>query len=447
MASSGTKVANWKGVKRLLSIIVPACFANLALPAPTKPDLIALALSTADSTGSPSAVASAGEFWGVLDFEVRGNLHRPYKVRFQTPFHKMETPELQIGIGAPGRYRVVWGPLPVVVDRQFTLKATLVPIGTWRDANARNDAISSTVTPLMPANLSEFFGQTALEGRMTLDVAWNSNPGVVTAWMPNIASGSFQSVQGTSFPEWLSESIDTPLVGTVPIGEAYRISLQQSVSTIAAKQRVNRSLLAAVPFSAYQSDSPDSKWLAPEAYVQSQDPSIESFVRAIKRKYPSAGPFQLAEQLYLSIGKRCSYYSRPGLVPSASMTFRSKKGDCGGLSSLFVAACRNAGIPARTVVGFRLGQDRWHVWSEFYIPTAGWIACDLADAEAVDPKGYASAYFGVMPDLNTRVATSFGFDVTAGGMTLPILQSPSVFWSNGNAAAFLARSSCYLETR
>lgn len=434
-------------MKRFLPTTLIALATTYGFCAQTKPDLVALAIRTSDESGTPIAVHSAGEFWGVLDFEVRGNLQRGYKIRFETPYHRMETPELHFGIGASGRYTVTWGPLPVVVDRQFTLKATIIPVGTWRDANARNDSTCAVIAPVWPELPVERFGHTALEGRMTLAVSWQGNPGAVTAWMPNIVSETFQEVQEVSIPEWLSTSLGSPHVGTIPLDDPYQISLNETIFTVAAKQRINRSLLVPISFEAYGVDMPDLKWLMPETYVQSSDPSIMAFAQAIRRKNPSSGPFQLAEQIYLAVGRRCSYYSRPGMLPSASTTYRAKRGDCGGLSSLFTAACRSVGIPARTVAGFRRGLNRWHVWSEFYVPTAGWIACDLADAEAVDPKALGSAYFGVMPDLDTRIATSFGFDVEANGVTLPLLQSPSVFWSNPAVQPLAAKATSFLDIR
>lgn len=433
-------------MKRFLPSTLAGCIASACLGAQTKPDLVAIGLRTVDESGMSLEVGSAGEFWSSLDFEVRGNLQRRYKIRFETPYHRIETPELQFGVGTPGTYRVTWGPIPVVVDRTFTLKATLVPVGGWRDGNTKNDSVVIVVTPSLPASPIEFFGHKPLEGRMTLDVSWAANPGLVTAWMPNIVSETFQEVEQVTVPEWLQASPSSPHVGIVPIDQPYQLSLAESIFTIAAKQRVNRFLLTQIPFEAYSGDSPEPKWLAPETYVQSNDSRINAFAESIQRKFPSAGPFALAEQIYLAVGRRCSYYGKPNQAPSAVTAYLTKRGDCGGLSSLFVATCRSAGIPARTVAGFRRGLNRWHVWSEFYVPTAGWIACDLADAEAVDSKGLASAYFGVMPDLDMRVATSFGFDVTSNGATLPLLQAPSVFWTT-TAQPTSAKASCFLDIR
>jgi transglutaminase-like putative cysteine protease len=61
-------------------------------------------------------------------------------------------------------------------------------------------------------------------------------------------------------------------------------------------------------------------------------------------------------------------------------------GKCTDISSVFVALCRAAGVPAREVFGLRLGKQAeqeitsWqHCWSEFFLPGYGWVPADPAD--------------------------------------------------------------------
>ncbi len=61
-------------------------------------------------------------------------------------------------------------------------------------------------------------------------------------------------------------------------------------------------------------------------------------------------------------------------------------GKCTDISSVFVALCRAAGVPAREVFGLRLGKKAeqdittWqHCWAEFFLPGHGWVPADPAD--------------------------------------------------------------------
>ena len=61
-------------------------------------------------------------------------------------------------------------------------------------------------------------------------------------------------------------------------------------------------------------------------------------------------------------------------------------GKCTDISSVFVALCRAAGVPAREIFGLRLGKSpeqditTWqHCWAEFFVPGVGWLPADPAD--------------------------------------------------------------------
>ncbi|WP_457574156.1 transglutaminase-like domain-containing protein [Desulfolithobacter sp.] len=72
-------------------------------------------------------------------------------------------------------------------------------------------------------------------------------------------------------------------------------------------------------------------------------------------------------------GDVCSLLQKPG-------------GKCTDIHSVFVALARAAGVPAREILGIRMGkkplQDitTWqHCWAEFYLPGYGWVPVDPAD--------------------------------------------------------------------
>ncbi len=81
-------------------------------------------------------------------------------------------------------------------------------------------------------------------------------------------------------------------------------------------------------------------------------------------------------------------------------------GKCGDISSMFVALCRAAGVPARHVLGLRQGskpgQDitTWqHCWAEFYLPGTGWVAADPADVRKMMLKRGLGRHDPVPEDL------------------------------------------------
>lgn len=55
---------------------------------------------------------------------------------------------------------------------------------------------------------------------------------------------------------------------------------------------------------------------------------------------------------------------------------RTKKGDCGNFSSVFISLLRAKDIPARHIVMIAPQEHDYHVRAEFYIPAYGWIPAD-----------------------------------------------------------------------
>lgn len=184
-------------------------------------------------------------------------------------------------------------------------------------------------------------------------------------------------------------------------------------------------------------------YTAPEPTIQSADSGIAAYV---KRNLPndyraSLMPIQAARRLFCAV-IRDTAYQCPA-PPSALDVLGSGRGDCGGFSRLYVACLRSVGIPARTVCGWLKGNDQWHVWSEMYLPSVGWIPQDATDGDGHCPDGSYAYEFGVVSEMNARVSVSRA--ATNGVLGAPIdgeLQKPSQWhWYVGKVAPQLTTES------
>ena len=97
-------------------------------------------------------------------------------------------------------------------------------------------------------------------------------------------------------------------------------------------------------------------------------------------------------------------------------------GKCTDISSMYIALCRAAGVPAREIFGIRLGKKAeeeittWqHCWVEFFLPGTGWVPVDPADVrkailveklEMTDPKAkeYREYFWGGIDPYRFRLA-------------------------------------------
>jgi transglutaminase-like putative cysteine protease len=110
------------------------------------------------------------------------------------------------------------------------------------------------------------------------------------------------------------------------------------------------------------------------------DPMVAAFAQEIMQatKHETI-PFLslLAEQ----IRKRCKYMLREHGAPwTPEETLKQGRGACRDLAVLFIDVCRSAGIAARFVSGYCIGDEastkHMHAWAEVYLPGAGWRGYD-----------------------------------------------------------------------
>ena len=132
------------------------------------------------------------------------------------------------------------------------------------------------------------------------------------------------------------------------------------------------------------SEKPGPEYLAPSAYLQSDDPDIQRMAR--ENVSPSASPAVKAKQLAAWVSGYITKKDYNVGFASAKETLLSREGDCKEHSLLLAALLRAAGIPSRVAVGVTYTDGLFisHMWTEAYLND--WTALDaaLSGGSAVD---------------------------------------------------------------
>ncbi len=141
------------------------------------------------------------------------------------------------------------------------------------------------------------------------------------------------------------------------------------------------------------------------SFINITDPAIISTAATICGT--ETNPVEIARKIYNWVSTSITYESQTDAgtdgtgEKGASWALTYRKGDCSEYSDLMVALLRAQGVPARKVVGLALldplgGQlssyaegATWtynqanildnstgHAWVEYFVPGAGWVACD-----------------------------------------------------------------------
>jgi len=387
-----------------------------------------------DADGAATSPNLGDEAYVTVRFRATG-VSRAFRTSFSAPFSRLTTQAISLPTRQDNLHSLTWGPFPLVMDRSFDVRVDLDPENLLRERDRSDNSTSVTVTPQAPATGLEYHTPRRLQAELSFHATFLARPQRLVVWVPQAISEGFQQVHSQTGLEGYRRYLTSPHLQSllaldttnVPAGGVYGTLRAR---TTASAARINASLLRSVTWADLDRTARASgAWLAPERYIESNHRDIAAVVRqALGTNRRAQSPFATAERLYLEVLRRTRYTATPTGGPSALNTLRRGEGDCGYLASLFVALCRNAGIPARTVNGFVTGLNRWHVWAEFHLPGHGWIPVDPAYAEAYTADGSQPLFFGVIPDLNERFATGFGFDRSAMRLNLPMLQSPALFW-------------------
>lgn len=426
------------GIRR--AAIFGALIAGIAT-AQAQTDLAPIQAFSSDAQGYPMSPQVGKPFFVSVKYRVSGAVRKPYRIRIQTSYADLSTPDLTFGMGAPGDYQITWGPIDTLMDRTVPVTVTLDSTRRIGESSEKNNTFGFMMVPQSPQLALDAYDSQLLSGQMMFHLAFDrrsSTPQSMTIAHPLPISESFQEVQRQITPNaaqvadqngqpFLLESSSQPTLAP--------IETQQIMVTRAYAMRVNLRMLDRISWGMVDSEARSMpEWISSETYIQLNDRNVVSFVgRSLPRNYRyTMSPVETAEALYRVLLRTMRYDGRAGQAPDASQALRSKRGDCGGLSAAYVAALRTVGIPARTVAGFTEGNSQWHVWTEFYLPSAGWIPVDPAYAKGQMPSGDTPIFFGVVPSLNARIATAFGLDRQSGSYEAPLLQSTRVDWTGRN---------------
>jgi transglutaminase-like putative cysteine protease len=126
-------------------------------------------------------------------------------------------------------------------------------------------------------------------------------------------------------------------------------------------------------------DPDAANYLAPEPFIESDDPAIRAEAERLVAGYK--GDRARAERLTREVNGLLE--KKPTVsLPSAREVLRTKVGDCNEHTALFVAMARSIGLPARIAVGLAYvrGAFYYHAWPEVYVREADgrglWLPVD-----------------------------------------------------------------------
>jgi transglutaminase-like putative cysteine protease len=368
-------------------------------------DFSAESAYASDSAGNPVSVRLGEPFWMTVRYEVGQNAWGTMAV--STPWRQLVSGSF---LSYAGQRQATFGPITPLFDGPIPVRVSI------------GDALIQTeVRPERPSQSIEYYAPQSWLANFGGSLQFRPGQTAKVEWLvPKAPTFGFQSVA-------VSRAQDLQLVDS----EVYRLlnapSTQTSFQATVRSVREDAQALRTVGFTALKKVPNDVKpFLKAETLIESNDKTVKNLVAATlpKNFQKSASIYDSASALFRAVVGRIQYVEMQGGKPSAAQALRTGYGDCGYFSAAFVAACRQAGIPARPITGFLAGTDQWHVWAEFYVPGHGWVPVDPSYADGEDPQGAYPFYFGVIPNLNERVATAIGFDHSFSKYKLPILQSP-----------------------
>lgn len=230
---------------------------------------------------------------------------------------------------------------------------------------------------------------------------------------------------------------------TIPIRVAYEAQLR-------SRTLVELPAGAAAPKVEPLSAAERKQYLAEHGDINFKHEAFQTWLRDEGLVRDKGDDVAFARAAFLRVRNAMTYEYAEKLDRRASAVCAAGKSDCGGLATLFAAALRANGVPARTLYGrwaksaeadAKLGgvaYYQWHVKAEFYAAGVGWVPAD--PGAAVEDKGRvpnATRHFGADAGdfLTLHVDGALGVEAGPfGAQTAGNLQTPA-WWASGGGRA------------
>jgi hypothetical protein len=216
-------------------------------------------------------------------------------------------------------------------------------------------------------------------------------------WMPLIVSVPEQrGVQLVSRePEPMledSKGLALFALSNLQKGGRYRVAMSYMVDRYAVSVQIDPSKVRAYDASSdvYRS------FTAPDPDVPSGSPEIQKLLPSILKG--ETNPYLKVKRVYDFILAKLLYASSPP-GPDSLTALKNGSGGDFDYAALTCAFVRAAGVPARMISGYLVGDTgqptRRHFWAEFYIETLGWVPVDalLGEGGRDPPMENAAAYY------------------------------------------------------
>jgi hypothetical protein len=375
---------------------------------------------------------------------VQGSPAKPFRIKWTMANQTFHFDNISVG---PGSGYWWWITCWLALDGPIPWSVTLDPDNVTGDTNLSNNTASGVFEPVVPEHAVELYAPRMLFGKLSATEEFRAGSGTI-----NLFSKVFgvPSTHGTQQAISFEPPAGGVMVTTEPYGRVICEVLRRNIpagtyadtSTFrvrAHNMRVNPAILRRATWADLAAEGPQWKiWTEPDGACQSDSPQVANFVaRSLPADYRvSMTPYDTARTLHRAVAKELDYLSPPPAGDAVGV-LASKTADCGGFSTLLVAALRHVGIPARGIGGFWQGSSQWHVRVEFHLPGAEWIVTDPTSSNGDDTNGEYAYHFGQIFDGNRFATMDAGHKHLRSYWTFWNLQVPNWYWNGG--AEFVSR--------